>query len=394
MGVVQNALKHTDARRRITIGIGRSGPISHCTFGKDTHILRDTIMTSKTNVSLVYYTGAGASNKPLPLVSKTPARMRKLAEELRTDDYQERVGPTQRGTLEQLGERLECLAERADSCPSIDVLARLHHLRREQEELRTLKTTLSAFFMLEEGRQLADPRYGHFFAYMADRDARNAVAMPTDVRVISWNYDHQFEKSFAEFIPESQDGGRRATGRRLQVVPPLTPDECDPRAFSILKLNGAAGARASPSTDSRPTHNPDLYDQPSDPGRSLFLALRFCENVAAEDPEPYLQFAWEDDRRRSGVLELIDGFGPVETVVVIGYSFPLFNRDLDRRILDTLRPSDVFLQVAGDNNVRDRIVGLGVDSEKITIVEDREQFFIPHTYSPSERKLPHQASAR
>ena len=63
-------------------------------------------------------------------------------------------------------------------------------------------------------------------------------------------------------------------------------------------------------------------------------------------------------------------------------------------MFNTLSPSEVFLQVAGDNSVRDRMVGLGVCKDTIKVVEDREQFFIPPTYSPSERKLPHGNSAR
>lgn len=224
---------------------------------------------------------------------------------------------------------------------------------------------------------------------MADRDPRNTVAMPTNMRVISWNYDRQFEKSFSQFTPELKYEERRATEDKLQAVPSRLPHECDPGAFSILKLNGSAGARVSPIKDSRPTHNPDLYALSSELDRSLFLTLRFCMNVAVEDADPYIQFAWEDDTRRSGILDLIDRFTPVETVVVIGYSFPTFNRDLDRRVFDALRPNEVFLQVAGDNNVRDRLVGLGVDSDKIKVVEDRKQFFIPPSYSPSERRLPH-----
>ena len=30
--------------------------------------------------------------------------------------------------------------------------------------------------------------------------------MPTNIRVVSWNYDMQFEKSFAEFIPDVNPG--------------------------------------------------------------------------------------------------------------------------------------------------------------------------------------------
>ena len=160
-----------------------------------------------------------------------------------------------------------------------------------------------------------------------------------------------------------------------------------------MKLNGAAGTRESPSANSRTTHNPDLFALSSDLGRSLFLTARFCENVAEGGSDPHLQFAWEDDERRSAILELVRGFAPVETIVVIGYSFPTFNRDFDQRLFDALCPSEVFLQVAGDTGVKDRIVGLGVDPDTIKIIKDRNQFFIPPTYSPSERKLPHGRSA-
>ena len=159
-----------------------------------------------------------------------------------------------------------------------------------------------------------------------------------------------------------------------------------------MKLNGSAGARVPPFRNSPPRHNPDLYTQPSDLDDALFLALRFCENVASEDLEPYIQFAWEDDTRRSDILELVDRFAPVRRRRGDRLLVSAFNRDLDRRIFDALRPSEVFLQVAGDNGVRDRIVGLGVDSDKIKIVEDQKQFFIPPTYSPSERRLPHGTS--
>lgn len=104
-----------------------------------------------------------------------------------------------------------------------------------------------------------------------------------------------------------------------------------PLCFLDLEAQRRGRHRESPSANSRTTHNPDLYALSSDLDRSLFLALRFCENVIVEEREPYLQFAWEDDERRSAILELVRRFAPVETIVVIGYSFPLFNRDLDQR---------------------------------------------------------------
>ena len=82
------------------------------------------------------------------------------------------------------------------------------------------------------------------------------------------------------------------------------------------------------------------------------------------------------------VLDYIGGFSPVDTVVVIGYSFPIFNRRLDRVVFEALRPKEVFLQVAGDDAVTDRLVGLEVEPEIVKVVGDRDQFFIPYSYSP------------
>ena len=119
---------------------------------------------------------------------------------------------------------------------------------------------------------------------------------------------------------------------------------------------------------------------------AIHLTLGFYQNVTRGDDEPYLQFAWEDDRRRVEILERIEGFSPVDAVVVIGYSFPLFNRNLDRVVFEKLGPKEVFLQVAGDDAVKDRLVGLGVKSDIIRIVGDQNQFHIPCSYSPADWK--------
>ena len=332
-------------------------------------------------VSLVYYIGAGASAKALPLVSDTPKRMKELAPDLRAGNYG--AGQINRDALEELCDEMNRLADLAASCPSIDVLARRYYLQRQSKELRLLKATLSAFFVLEQSRRSADPRYGDFFAYMLDHDRFDNLAMPTDVRVITWNYDGQFEKSFADFFEYIDH--RRAVGRMLQVTPATgTSSDYYDDIFSIYRINGAAGIRERP--DQLLTHYFDAFvqDRP-DLTAAVRLTLGFFQNVTSGNDKPYLQFAWEDDGRRADVLGHLGGFSPVDTVVVIGYSFPLFNRGIDRVVFDALQPKEVFLQVAGDDAVKDRLVGLGVEPHIIKVIRDQNQFHIPYSYSPSER---------
>ena len=309
--------------------------------------------------------------------------MKCFADELCNGDHQ--VDPQYKNAFEKLCNEMGDLADRAASYPSIDVLARTLYLREDTVELRKLKATLSAYYVLEQSRSPSDPRYGFFFAYMADRDVNGILAMPTNMRVVSWNYDMQFEKSFSELIHDPYFKEKRDSGRMLQVVPTgVESHDHHDDIFSIYKLNGTAGARDNGEMLIK-SYDPVVYGQP---GRiasdDLRLVLNFYQNATSND-EPYLQFTWEDDNRRNDVLGLIERFAPVEAVVVLGYSFPPFNRDLDRKMFEMLCPNEIFLQVAGDENVMDRLVGLGVNSKIVRIIRDREQFHIPNSYSPSVR---------
>ena len=108
------------------------------------------------SVSLAYYIGAGASVESLPLVSNTPSRMRDLAKELSDRDFK-LDDARHKKVLDGLCNEMRELADHAT--PSIDVLARRYHLLGNDYELRRLKATLSAFFVLEQSRRPPDPRY-------------------------------------------------------------------------------------------------------------------------------------------------------------------------------------------------------------------------------------------
>lgn len=337
------------------------------------------------SVKLVYYMGAGASVNALPVAKDMPARMNRLADLIPADTaFRPSIHPEQ---VEPICKDMRWLAKSAAD-RSVDVLARRYYLQKHSDDLLRLKKALSVFVLLEQAPKPADFRYGDFFAYLLGHDSAGKIAMPTDVRVISWNYDQQFQRAFAEFFHPDRDN--RDVGEMLQVMPANTSQELQKSfyddIFSICKLNGNAGVRLIDAKTA--SHMPDSYvnnDPKYDRQDAMTAATHFYEH---ERHKPELRFAWERDRRRDDALERIEKWRvPVDSVVVIGYSFPLFNRDLDRKILvDTLKPKRVYVQVAGDDAaVTDRLVGLGIDRASIDVVHDQSQFHIPPTYSPTER---------
>ena len=106
------------------------------------------------------------------------------------------------------------------------------------------------------------------------------------------------------------------------------------------------------------------------------------EFEALNTGHPTMRFAFE-----SGFSRVLDDvqllFAKADTLVVIGYSFPFFNRKSDKLILDTLSSIErVFLQVLPEDAkaIETRMRSLKGDLPKIQFVDDQDLFFVPHDF--------------
>ena len=186
----------------------------------------------------------------------------------------------------------------------------------------------------------------------------------------------QFEKAYAEFL---HPGVYPKVATALQIIPGLGDGAYRRECFSMVKLNGTASTVRTPEQGLAREYKTYLS--------SDFKTALHQVGSYYDDDIPYVNFAWEDDGWRNRALERIDH---VETLVVIGYSFPLVNRDIDHEVLTRLLcPEKLYVQAGKDGPaVKERLAGLGVDAEKVSLIEDVDQFHVPDGYSPSERMLP------
>lgn len=98
-----------------------------------------------------------------------------------------------------------------------------------------------------------------------------------------------------------------------------------------------------------------------------------------------ISFAWEEDKLTLG---RINGFAKTATdLVVIGYSFPLFNREIDIAILEHMENdslNSIYIQDLYPKKIKTSIASILPDFDEdridITPSENLDEFFIPHYF--------------
>lgn len=333
---------------------------------------------------IVYLFGAGASVGPLPLVSEMKNRIDEVIETISKGDLllsdSERfenlaIGEFQskRKHQESLIEGLKELKLACDTHYSIDTYAKKLSIRQDIEGLKKLKVLLCFFFVVEQIIHPPNPRYDFFFASLID----SIDSLPDNIKILTWNYDTQFEIAFAEF---SQNYDIAENQRLLKVHKRNVEFGSFAKGgFGIYKLNGSTEFKGGLRSVS---YNYNLKVSPS---LTQGLLEQMVKNYVAftyiKDYSPIFSFAWEESFSSVFMDTIIEEVRDAEVLVVIGYSFPYFNRSIDRLIIRNMRNlSKVYFQSPSANELIDRFKSVRDDlsSDKLIPIKDKEYFYVPN----------------
>lgn len=293
----------------------------------------------------MYLLGAGASAQALPMVSQIPKALEEhhqwlwsYAKEAKVRKEMIEGNPeTERSNL--LGEYLRIIDDLKTGSAnheSIDTYAKKLYLRSktstsDRTKLVELKIGLSLFMAyLQAKNRTADKRYDGFLASLLTHTSGATLTLPADVMVLNWNYDQQLALSHAAYQRDgSLWGGVEQLGMRpLEMLSIRSPYPC-----RSVHLNGMFAYRAEfdeihPLVDWTTNNEEDLLNS-----MMLFYArLRYSGKMGPG--RMLLRFAWEMDENTAEAFQLLDDvLASCEALVVIGYSFPFFNREIDREII-------------------------------------------------------------
>jgi hypothetical protein len=331
---------------------------------------------------ITYLFGAGASANALPVVKQIPDKIKSLSHFLSKNEnllnkdekftFFNYYNVNKRDCQNDMINSLEWLYEVSRKHESVDTFAKKLYLRQDTENLKKLKIALSIFFIFEQAMNPVDSRYDSFLASIL----KDRYRFPDSLRVLSWNYDYQMEMAYSEFSEMNEITGNQNILNLVSKNNHRSKNE----GFKFYKLNGSIKYHAE-----RGWRVFDFTQKISTP-----VDLNFIENVALNfatvfySKEIYssLSFAWEPDNQDEDVILLASqDVSDTIALVVIGYSFPFFNRDVDRQIIGSMKNlKRVYFQSPDAENLKERFQALKDDLKGIELVTkfDCNQFLLPN----------------
>jgi hypothetical protein len=269
-------------------------------------------------------------------------------------------------------EAIKWLADEASHHASIDTFAKKLYFRKQDDALKKLKITLSAYLIAEQQRNHVDLRYDSFFASICEfDDDNNLVRLPPNLHILTWNYDAQLEKAFYGFCDNDEYVLKNITHNRRQ----------------IHRINGCCG-HILPYKEDEYLNTVWKVEK----NKGWEAAIKLYKTYMDVNKSPDICFAWEKEQNPNSLA--LDGLDDVSVLVLIGYSFPYFNRQVDEKIFDKFGKNlrKVYVQCLEDayEGIKGRLVRLLPERPNLTHarriqdldktiiqIKDTDSFYIP-----------------
>jgi hypothetical protein len=330
---------------------------------------------------ITYLFGAGASALKLPTIKGLPERI-KFIKDYFNDNYNydnEEILKSQNFEAKAIDakqfvlEGFDKLYDASQNHSTIDTYAKKLDLTSREREVNELIYILAIYFNLEQKLVGNDPRYDTFLISILDS---SAYQFPENVKFLSWNYDLQFELAYNKLIDR--------TGGFLEFERFNTRTRnWEKNKFTSVKINGSCNVVSGSFGDLCVlVKNLHLSNSSKD---DIDWALSYGIHKIKNGNRGFqgrvnIDFAWyKDSESLSKIAEL---HNETEVLVVVGYSFPFFNREVDRKIIRAMNNlKTIYIQDLYPENIVTRFLSILPDWKKrgieIIPINSVDEFFLP-----------------
>jgi hypothetical protein len=295
--------------------------------------------------NVTYLFGAGASCQAIPMVNRISAELEHFAGILRSNTLQGQSDGTPNEQIkEQLLVTLEQVLVGIAKFGTIDGYAKQLWLTIQHTQLTKVKAAISYYFtvrqlgpagiFMDEERSFFEKVDGRYYQLLSRymKPGINGPELPSNINVLTWNYDFQIEMTLMkthelDYVSEVFD--------RVAIVPDISHRNSG--SGQILHLNGIAGSYVLEdgryqSIYDRHAHTADIAGIMSE---CIFVIQ--SANRGQVSFNDTFAFAWENSAVSQKAIETAKHLlRKTDTLVVVGYSFPYYNTDVDRELISSM----------------------------------------------------------
>ncbi|MCW3074719.1 MAG: hypothetical protein JWP69_1788 [Flaviaesturariibacter sp.] len=346
--------------------------------------------------NVTYLLGAGASCESLPTYANFKARFNSFMQFFRgvfTNNTS--IDAIERQKIQTVITDFESLESELSFHNTPDTIAKKYFHTGADTKLFSLKCSLTLFFHYEQNsntphtflseepeRDLIDKRYDAFIASLL-KPVKGKLELLEHVNILSWNYDLQFELAYSRYSTDNLIHIQEVIQSFPRVFSQSRP--LSKEKFSLIHLNGIAFPILGGN---------DLIIG-SQRRRDKEYCLYLCglhqqlksTNQSRQDNMSLISFAWENlehnyELKENDIIEkAIESVEKTKILIINGYSFPIFNRAIDLKILQAMSSiKKVYIQNPNAKDLMPLLTDIfkqRISADEIQDVGYYNQFFIP-----------------
>lgn len=290
---------------------------------------------------------------------------------------------------------------------TIDTYARKLYLQKDFALLNLLKMSVSVFFDLWENfydvkfkfnsplkkgehqnqntyYEKIDSRYISLLSVFLE-NSPNGIELNNDISFVTWNYDLQLEGAYKMFLEKDREISFDEVDAHFPFM------ENSSRKNRIYHLNGHRGFYKNKDSIIS-LRDFESYDDYWNNIQHIYNGVKRKKTSFYNQ----IKYAWEQDSNPNWYTNVEQILRSTEILVIIGYSFPLFNRKIDQKIFSNLRSQRINKIVYQDPNGKEDIIknlfkNPSNFSRKIEVLKDVDQFYIPHNHFIQQKNNPQES---
>ena len=337
------------------------------------------------NKSITYILGAGASFQSIPIVSTFPGRFKQFMDTLTDFSSQNTIENSYRNNLQDAVEVSKELLKEFQDHQSFDTFfKKLYHVE-DLKKIKIFKKILNLYFIWEH----TNPGYNvsdldsNIFTKQANIDKRYDALIAGLLRpikgdkklfcktnFITWNYDLNLLSSIKNyFFPELPFSEMINMIGKNETVWKINDQ------LSILNMNGFFYSSEFNDLKKLPQSNsPFLFDKK--------LTSNYLEDTFDDLDAESIRFAWELENIEEVTNAAKKMITHSKNIVVIGYTFPLYNRLVDFKYLahENLYNKKLFIQDPNALELKEDFIeyfNIEVIRDSIITKTSCNNFFVP-----------------